>query len=133
MGRDRRPDPLLIEVREILFVSHRKKDQSPDETLDRVFHKNLEMAGVTMPPTTFRNMTIERSTRPIEGMLTLCTRPKTVSLKGRPSKKVRTYFEVPVIVCDLGGAEYLIDGNRRVRYLAELGRTEVQVYLCRIN
>ena len=123
-------------VREILFVSHGKQSGSPDQTLDRLFHKNLNMAGAPREwrPSVFNheNMAVRLEVMSVKEVLDLRTRPHIAYQKGKASKKVRHFPDNPLIVCILKGTAYLIDGNRRIRYLAELGRTEVKVYVCRM-
>ena len=120
------------EVVNILFLSHRKRSSSPEETLDRVFRKGLMMSGVPtaeLPPAIVRShLKVSLETRPAVELVPMTTRGP----KSRVGKKVRLYSDVPVIVCVWRGNEYLIDGNRRVHYLADLG-LEAKVYVCRIS
>ena len=123
---------LFDEIAEILFVSHRKESHSREQTVDRVFRKGLTMSGISgadVPAAIGRrSMTVSLETRQASDLLPLVTRRP----KSRVSKKVRHYRDVPVIVCLWRGKEHLIDGNRRVHYLTDLG-LEAQVYLCKIN
>lgn len=116
-------------VVDILFVSHRKTSDSPEDTLARVFRKGFLMSGFTDPPPIFPDrLRVSRETRPAASLLPITTRGQ----KSRVGKKTRHFWDVPIIVAVLDGQEYLIDGNRRVHYLAEQGR-DIEVYVCRVN
>ena len=127
---------LFDEVCRALIVGH-GKDEGPVDTLNRVFRKNYALAtgSLDFPRLTRADMTVSIESWPTWMLMDLIVRPTSHapgSIKGI-GKKARHYPDTPVVVARFRGRNYLMDGNRRVQYLNELGRPEIKVLACRIS
>lgn len=120
------------------------KGESPEKTFNRVFDKILRMTlgeSVVLPVPSRDNVAITLEERSLDELRAMTRRPardpsKSVYPVGfykHFKSKVRKTRDIPVVVASFKGAEYLLDGNRRVHYWTEMRATSLKVYVCRIS
>ena len=128
----------------LLFTSHRKRSNDPEKVFNRVFKKGVRLSlgrRTDLPTLSRGNVSVTLESRKVTHLAQLTNRtlrdpnasPYPPGSPKRFKSRARKNKDVPVIIANFAGRDFMLDGNRRVQYLGAIGQEFTQAYVCNVQ